>query len=76
MRYPDFDSLRSDYFRFVVSGHVNSAISLGYSLCLSDFLVSFLKVSGQKISISFLFLKNNVFLCKRFLKQELMFFTD
>ena len=31
MRYPDFDSLRSDYFRSVVSGHVNSAISLGYS---------------------------------------------
>ena len=30
MRYPDFDSLRSDYFRSVVSGHVNSAISLGY----------------------------------------------
>lgn len=76
MRYPDFDSLRSDYFRSVVSGHVNSAISLGDSLYLSDFLVSFLKVSGQKNSISFLFLKNNVFLCKCFLKQEFMFFTD
>lgn len=44
MCYPYFDSLRSDYFRSVVSGHVNSAISQGYSDILVEY--KFVKWEG------------------------------